>query len=338
MKALVWHGNSDIRIDEVPEPECRDGQAIIEVRHAGICGSDLTISAGKHPRSRPPLILGHEFSGVIVERKGNVYPDFKKGDRVVVDPSYYCGQCELCRSGNYHICHKKGLYGVDSDGAFARFVAVSLGNLHQLPGKVSFEEGAMVEPLAVAVRAVGISKLMFGEYVVVLGGGPIGLLVAQVARVAGAAKVIMIEPLEFRSKIAEKMGFTVLTPDQASLEKMAAITGGYGIDVVYDAAGAAPAARLSTQLVKRTGRIIIVAVYKESAPFDLSTVSYGELQIFGTCIYIHKDFIKAVALVENGKVELNPLITHRLPLAEGVKAMDSLKKGENAQKILLAVS
>jgi 2-desacetyl-2-hydroxyethyl bacteriochlorophyllide A dehydrogenase len=338
MEGLVWHGPHDIRLEDVPEPVCSEGEAIVEVRYVGICGSDLTIYQGKHTRAKPPTILGHEFAGVVVERRGEDYPEIQVGDRVAVNPTYACGQCELCRSGHGHICHQKGLYGVDTDGGFARYVKVALQSPHQLPADASFEEGALLEPLAVAVRAVHLGRLAFGESALVLGGGPIGLLSAEVARVAGARQVLLVEPQAFRKKLAESMGFSVLTPEEATREHVLELTGGRGIDVVVDAAGVPPAACLSTQLVKRRGRIVVVAVYKEPVPVDLITLGYGEMQILGSCVYTPQDFGKSVGLLEEKRVELTPLVTHRLPLAEGIGAIERLTKGMSAQKVLLAVS
>jgi (R,R)-butanediol dehydrogenase/meso-butanediol dehydrogenase/diacetyl reductase len=290
MKAIVFHGPHDLRLDDVREPECREGEAILEVKYAGVCGSDLTIYQGKHTRAKPPTILGHEFSGLVVARRGEGYPQVKVGERVAVDPSYACGQCELCRSGNAHICHKKGLYGVDSDGGFARYVKVALSAPHKIPEWATFEEGVLVEPQA------------------------------------------------FRRTMAHEMGFTTLSTEEATREQIAELTGGRGVDVVFDAAGAAPAARMATQLVKRTGRIVIVAVYKEPVPFDLITLGYGENQILGSCIYTYKDFVKSVTLLEGRRVDLRPLVTHRLPLEDGIGAIESLTRGMSAQKVLLAVS
>ena len=153
MKGLVWHGKHDLRLEDVAEPRCGDGEALLEVKYAGICGSDLTIYQGKHKRAKPPTILGHEFSGVVVERRGGGYPSLRIGDRVAVNPAYACGQCELCLGGNGHICEKKGLYGVDCDGGFARFVKVALVAPQRLPEWASFEEGVLIEPLAVGLRA-----------------------------------------------------------------------------------------------------------------------------------------------------------------------------------------
>jgi 2-desacetyl-2-hydroxyethyl bacteriochlorophyllide A dehydrogenase len=337
MKGLVWRGKYDLKLEEVPEPRCGEGQAILEIKYAGICGSDLTIYQGKHKRAKPPTVLGHEFSGVVVERRGEGYPGVRVGHRVAVNPVYSCGQCELCLAGNGHICEKKGLYGVDSDGGFVRYVKVALMAPHHIPDSVSFEEGVLIEPLAVAVRAVRIGRLAFGESTVVIGGGPIGLLSAMVARVAGARKVLLVEPQPFRKSMAESLGFTVLAPEEATRERVMDITGGRSIDVVFDAAGVSPAARLSMELVKRTGRIVVVAVYKEPVPVDLITLGYGEMEILGSCVYTPADFAKSVGLVVEKQLALTPLVSHRLPLTEGVGAIEQLTKGMNAQKVLLAV-
>ena len=338
MQSIVWHGKHDLKLTEVKEPVCSDGEAILEVKYAGICGSDLTIYLGKHQRAKPPTILGHEFSGVVVERRGVGYPAVQVGDRVAVNPAYSCGQCELCLAGNGHICEKKGLYGVDSDGGFARYVKVALKAPIRLPEAASFEEGVLAEPLAVAVRAVRIGRFACGESALVIGAGPIGLLTAMVARVAGARKLLLVEPQPFRKQLAESLGFLVITPDQATREHVLDLMGGRGIDVVFDAAGVPPAARLSMALVKRTGRIVVVAVYKEAVPVDLITLGYGEIEILGSCVYTPADYATSVGLIAERQVDPLPLVTHRLPLAEGIGAIQELTRGMNAQKVLLAVS
>jgi 2-desacetyl-2-hydroxyethyl bacteriochlorophyllide A dehydrogenase len=338
MKGIVWHGKHDLRLEDVPEPTCGDGEAILEVKYAGICGSDLTIYHGKHTRAKPPTILGHEFSGVVVERRGEGYPAVRVGDRVAVNPLYACGQCALCLAGHGHICERKGLYGVDSDGGFARFVKVALRAPVRIPEWASFEEGVLVEPLAVAVRAVRIGRCTFGESAVVIGGGPIGLLTAMVARVAGARTVVLVEPQPFRRQMAESLGFSVLAPEQATRAALLEMTRGRGVDVVFDAAGVPPAARAAMELVRRTGRIVVVAVYKEPVPVDLITLGYGEIEILGCCVYTPDDFARAAGLVAEKQLDVKPVATHRLKLEEGVGVFEQLGQGMHAQKVLLAVS
>lgn len=331
-KALVYHGKHDIRVGEMGRPRCEGDDAVIEVKCAGICGTDLAIYVGKHLRAKPLVILGHEFSGVIVERMGNERQDLKIGDRVTVNPAFSCGVCSLCRSGSYHICHGKGLYGIDADGGFASYAKIPLRSIFQLPEKISFEEGAMVEPLAVAVRAVCVSNLRIGESAIIVGGGPIGILTALVARVAGAGDIIVIERIPFRKRIAEKFGFRVLTPDEVAFEKA------YNADIIYDAAGSSAAAALGTKLVKRGGRIVIIAIYGDPVPYDLATVAYGEIKVSGTCIYTFPEFAVAISLLSNRKIDLLPLISHKFPLDAAIEAFETSKRGENAQKVLFSIS
>jgi 2-desacetyl-2-hydroxyethyl bacteriochlorophyllide A dehydrogenase len=188
------------------------------------------------------------------------------------------------------------------------------------------------------VRAVRIGRFAFGESAVIIGSGPIGLLTAMVVRVAGARKVFLVEPQAFRKKMAESLGFSVLAPGEATREHLMDLTAGRGIDVVFDAAGVSPAARMSMELVKRTGRIVVVAVYKEPVPVDLITLGYGEIEILGSCVYTPADFAKSVGLVAEKQVDLMPLVSHRMPLADGIGAIEQLTKGMDAQKILLSVS
>jgi 2-desacetyl-2-hydroxyethyl bacteriochlorophyllide A dehydrogenase len=214
---------------------------------------------------------------------------------------------------------------------------VALAAPHRIPDEVSFEEGVLAEPLAVGVRAVRIGRLSFGESAVVIGAGPIGLLTAMVARVAGARNVFLVEPQSFRKKMAASLGFPVLAPEEATRERLMDLTAGRGIDVVFDAAGVAPAARTSMALVKRTGRIVVIAVHKEPVPVDLIALGYGEIEILGSCVYTPADFAKSVGLVTEKRVGLAPLVSHRMPLEDGIGAIERLTKGMDAQKILLSV-
>jgi (R,R)-butanediol dehydrogenase / meso-butanediol dehydrogenase / diacetyl reductase len=338
MKGLVWHGQNELRLEDVREPVCGEGEILLQVKSAGICGSDLMIYAGKHKRARPPRILGHEFAGVVVERRGATRPAVRVGDRVAVNPNYACGDCELCQAGNGHICEKKGLYGVDADGGFALYTKVSLKSAVLLPEEVSYEQAVLIEPLAVAVRAVSVGQVGCGKSILVIGGGPIGLLIAMVARVAGARVVLVIEPQRFRRQLAESLRFQVLNPDEANLDHLMALTGGRGVDVVFDAAGVASAARTSMQLVKRAGRIVVVAVYKEPVAVDLATLGYGEIEVRGTTVYTPAQFAESLGLVAENRVDPLSIVTERLSLADGIHAIEGLSRGMDAAKILLTVN
>jgi (R,R)-butanediol dehydrogenase/meso-butanediol dehydrogenase/diacetyl reductase len=158
-KGIVFYGINKTKIVSKRIPQCKKGHAIIKVKCAGICGTDLIILNGQHARANPGCILGHEFSGVIHKTEGSERKDYKPGNRVVINPVYSCGECDLCKSGNYHICENKGLYGIDQNGGFTQYSRVPLTNLYKIPDSISFEEAALTEPLAVAIRAVSLSKI-----------------------------------------------------------------------------------------------------------------------------------------------------------------------------------
>ncbi|RLI37795.1 galactitol-1-phosphate 5-dehydrogenase, partial [Candidatus Bathyarchaeota archaeon] len=173
MKAAIWYGGKDIRIEDVPKPEIRSDEVLVEVKAVGICGSELHAYEGISKRRRPPLIMGHEFSGVIAEIGGEV-EGFKKGDRVVVDPLNRCGVCEQCTAGRGNICRNVKLLGLHVSGAFAEYVPAPARNCYKLPDHVSFEEGSVVEPLSVGVHAVNRTPIKLGDTVLVVGAGVIG--------------------------------------------------------------------------------------------------------------------------------------------------------------------
>jgi len=238
MKAAVWYGENDIRIEQREKPSTKEGEVLIKVEAVGICGTDLMIYQGKFPRSRPPLIPGHEFAGEIVATK-NVPSNLKVGDRVVVNPLIFCGRCVACRMGFPNVCQKLGLIGVDIDGSFAEFVKASWEKVHRIPSDFSWETAALIEPVAVAVHAVKSSACKIGDSVAVLGAGPIGMLIAMVARTAEASQVILTEVLKYRLGLAEKLGFCAVdSSGNDVVEKIYKMTKGKGADVVFDTAAA----------------------------------------------------------------------------------------------------
>ncbi|MBW2638186.1 MAG: alcohol dehydrogenase catalytic domain-containing protein, partial [Deltaproteobacteria bacterium] len=249
MKAAVWYGKEDIRIENIPEPSVGAGQVKIRIEACGICGSDLheyasgpfIIPARPHPltgREGGPIILGHEFSGEVAE-VGEGVTKVQPGDRVTVNPLIYCGECHYCRKGNHLLCSKLATVGFAWDGAFAEYGVFPEYSILKLPDSVTYEMGACVEPLAVAVHAVNRSGLKIGDNVVVIGAGPIGLLVQQACKVAGAGKVFVSEPMKARIKTAEKMGANaVLNPAEVDIGKeIASLTDGLRADIAFDCVG-----------------------------------------------------------------------------------------------------
>lgn len=334
MKALRYWGKEDVRFEDIPVPEIGPGEALVKVGYAGICGSDMWIYSGTHPRAKAPLVLSHEFAGEIVDIKGDETREFEVGDHVAVNPLLYCGRCLPCRSGRHHVCKRLGLSGIDADGGFAEFVRVGINQLVKLPKDIPFDVAALTEPTAVAVHAVHRGGVKVGDKVVVLGGGPIGYLVAVSARAAGASQVIISELSELRRNFALEHGFTVVDGGPQAKEQIFALTGGEGADVVFEAVGVAPTAEMATKVVRVSGRVVIVGVFKHSAPFDLLAVNFSELEVVGTRVYTDEAFEAATHLVATNP-DVAAVISHRLPLSEGPQAMRVAREAKDAMKILL---
>lgn len=337
MEAAVWFGANDIRVEERQKPFPRKGEVLIKVREAGICGTDLMIYTGKFPRSRPPLTLGHEFAGEVVAT-GDIPSDLKSGDRVVVNPLISCGRCVSCKMGFPHVCVQLRLIGVDTDGSFAEFVRVSWEKVYRIPSDCSFETGALIEPIAVALHGVARSCCEVGDQVVVLGAGPIGLLLAMISKTAGASKVIVTEVLRYRLELAEKFGFDVIDSSRLDvLKEVLGKTNGTGADIVFEAAAVPQTASQLVSLVRPRGRIIIVGLYKQPPAIDLLTVNFKEEEIIGSRVYSERDFERAVHLAGSGRLHIEHLITHRLDLQNIKEGFRLLEHGKDVMKVMLSL-
>lgn len=338
VKAAVFRGGYyDVCIEDVPEPVPGPGEAVIRVEYAGICGSDLTVCEGGFRRVRPPVILGHEFSGRVEEVHDGCAVGLSKGTPVVVEPLLSCGECYACRSGFAHVCKQLRLIGIDVDGAFAPYVKVLLQKVYRVPDTLPLDQAALVEPLAVAVHVVRRSKLKVGDSVIVFGAGPIGVLVAQVARVSGASRVIVVEISEFRLSLAQRLGFaTVDASDPAEATRIIDdLTQAEGGDVVFEVTGATSVA---SQLVRHTrirGQIVIVGVFKDLAAVDMQGVALKELSVIGSRVYEAFDFARAIDLLSQGKVDVSPLISHVLPVVETARALEVARQARESMKVLL---
>ncbi|RJR18484.1 MAG: 2,3-butanediol dehydrogenase, partial [Desulfobacteraceae bacterium] len=272
MKAAVWHSQGDIRIEDVATPSPGPGQVKLKIKACGICGSDLhefksgpfLIPRKSHPltgRAGGPMILGHEFSAEITEL-GEGVKDWNPGDRVAVNPLIYCGRCHYCMRGEYVMCTSLGTYGLASDGAFAEYAVFPQGSLLKLPDSVTDDKGAFVEPLAVALHAVNRSGMRLGASVAVVGAGPIGLLVMQAARAAGAREVYVVEPLEARRNLALRTGASAVFDPQKDDAGAAigSLTGGLRVDVAFDCVGIQASFDTAVQVTGRRSRICIVGL------------------------------------------------------------------------------
>jgi 2-desacetyl-2-hydroxyethyl bacteriochlorophyllide A dehydrogenase len=337
MKALVWTSVDEIQLKDIPEPEKGD-MPIIKISYTGICGSDITIKSGKHPRATPPLVLGHEFMGTIDYVPRQLKKQLAEGRRVTVNPLISCKSCKPCLAGHEHVCAKLKLLGVEHNpGAFTAYIAVPQAErIHLLPDTVSDQEGAMIEPLAVAVHAVDYADFAAGETAVVLGAGPIGLLVAQVARASGVKSLFVVETEAARLAMAERLGFSVIDAKKDDVvQKIREATDNAGVDVTFDAAGVPATASQIIPLTGIRGRIIMVAIHKKPAEVAFRDLAYRELRIYGTRIYAKGNFETAIKLVSAGKVDLKPLITHVMPMREALRAFDVAQNDKTACKVLI---
>ncbi len=301
----------------------------VDVTHVGLCGTDLHIVEGVHPRARFPLVLGHEIVG---RARGGALD----GQLVVIDPLIACGMCVACRLGERHVCAELRLMGIDRDGGLSGRVVVPAERLHPVPVGVEAELAALGEPLAVAVHAVRRAMVSPGMTVAIIGAGPIGLLLAFAARHAGAARILISEPSAGRLAFAAALGFETLDP-AGPVEDLAARTDGALADVVFDAAGAPAVAAILPRLVRPAGRISLVGVYGSPVALDLQAVVFRELCVIGNRVYTPADIDAALALLATDEGSgLRQLISAVVPLAETAAAFERLRAGDGI-KILVDV-
>jgi (R,R)-butanediol dehydrogenase / meso-butanediol dehydrogenase / diacetyl reductase len=321
MRALVWEGGVEVTVEERPRPQAGDGQVLVDVAYCGLCGTDLHICAGEHPRARPGILLGHEISG----RLHTGAAGLTAGTKVVVDPLLPCGSCRPCRGGRPHTCANLRLLGIDVPGGAAEQVAVPADRVVPVPDDADLRRLAFAEPLAVAVRAVRRAALAIGEEVTVAGAGPIGLAVAACARLAGAARVLVAEPVPGRRRLAADLGFETAE----SLD-------GTEAEVVFDAAAHPAVAAELAEAAAVGGRVVLVGVYGRPAPLDLRALTFKEVTVLGTRVYSRDDLRVATAMVADGRFDPAPLITRAVPLAEAATAVDDLRAGREVKLLVQA--
>ncbi len=338
MKASFYTGNQTFEVRDVTPAEPGEGEVRVRVAYCGICGTDLHIFHGKmDQRVGIPQTIGHEMSGV-VEKTGPGVTAFRPGDRVAVRPLDWCGDCPACRAGHSHICMNLKFMGIDSVGAFQELWVVKERTLFRVPDNLSLRLAALIEPLAVACHDVRTAAIRPGETVVVLGGGPIGLLIAMVARAAGG-NVILSEINPYRIATARELGFRTVDPAGEDLKAIVeATTVGAGADVVFEVTASAAGAKTMTELVRTRGRIVAVGIYSRPPEVDMHRFFWRELRLFGARLYEEEDFRNGLELAATGKLPLERLITGVLRLDEIQKAFESFNGNAEAMKVLIQCS
>lgn len=342
MKAAVLISPNEISLRDVADPVPNQGDVLIRVRAATICGTDIRIYRGRKTAGvRYPSVLGHEFAGEIIDHGG--HESLKVGDRVGLCPFIACGHCHLCKTGRENLCTEGAAVGYEIDGAFAEIIripeqAVAAGNLRPLPDHMSYEEAALVEPLSCVLNGQNKVGLSSEDTVVILGVGPIGLLHVHLARLRGASRIIASDPNANRREAARKAGADAVV-DPANEDVVARVrdeTGGRGADVVICAIGVPALARQATDLAAFGGRISLFAGFSkgETAEMDVNDIHYRELTVTGAFGLSRKDFDRAFDMVASGQLNLKPMITHR---SSPDDITDALSVAEGGLAIKVAV-
>lgn len=324
MKAAKWYGIRDIRVEEIEEPAIQPGMVKIRPVWCGICGTDLHeylagpifLPAEPHAltNEQVPVVLGHEFAGEVVEIGAGV-TRIQVGDRVTVEPILACGQCDACKSGCYNVCDHIGFHGLSGGGGgFSEMTMVKESLVHKLPDTISYEQAAMVEPAAVALHAVRQSGLKAGDTCVVFGTGPIGLLVIQAARIAGASMIVAVEISELRQKMALAAGaHHVVNPlHMDAVDEVRKLTGG-GTDVSFEVTGVEQGLLGAIESTKTNGQIIIVSIWEKTAAIPPNSLVLKERSIKGVLAY--RDIFPAViSLIAEGRFPVEQFITKKISL------------------------
>jgi 2-desacetyl-2-hydroxyethyl bacteriochlorophyllide A dehydrogenase len=338
LKAAFYEGNEQIRIGECVPVAPAAGEVQIRVSHCGICGTDLHLFHGAMDhRVTKPAIIGHEMSGII-ELVGANVTGWTAGDRVTVRPLDSCGECPACENGHSHICQKLKFIGIDRPGAMQKLWTVPAHTLHRLPETLSLKEGALIEPIAVACHDVRLGEVKEGEFVVVLGGGPIGTLIALVAQYKGA-RVLVSELNPFRIRMLRDFGVEVVNPAETDLVALVEDqTGGAGADVVFEVSSSKAGAEMMTKLPRVRGRIVVVAIFSQPPAVDLFKFFWREISMRGARVYEAQDFEEAIGLAAAGALPLDQLITNICPLEELEWGIRQLEKGGEVMKVLIECS
>ena len=332
---VAYAGGRKLRLERAEPLLPGPGQVRIAVAYVGICGTDLHIYHGDMDgRVTIPHVIGHEMSGRIAE-VGPEVEGWQAGEHVTVMPLDWCGRCPACQAGHTHLCHQLNFLGIDSAGAMQSSWTVPARTLIRLPAHLRLKDGALVEPVAVAVHDVRRAGLSQGEKVLVVGGGPIGLLIAAVARCAGA-DLIVTEPDPYRRSLARELGFTACDPaDPGTAAVLQDWSGGAGAAAAFEVSGSASGVASAVDALAARGRMIQVGIHSVPREVSLHRIFWRELTLLGARLYHRDDFQAAVDLLADGQIPARALITRTDPLAQAEQAFLALESGAGVMKLLI---
>lgn len=317
MKASRFLGNKTFAVTDLPTPHAGPGELVLRNQVCGVCGTDVHIYHGEPGSAdvNPPVVLGHEYSGEVVE-VGEGVTGFAVGDHVTVDPNIYCGHCAYCQNGKKQLCPSMEAVGVTRDGGFAQYSRIPASQAFKLEPTVPWEAAAMAEPLACCLHGIDLAGIQVGDKVCVVGGGAIGLLMVQLAKLSGASQIVLSEPNEKRRQVGLQLGANAaLDPTRPDAQEAFAQVLGGGANVVIECVGNVSAVKSAFQFAGKGATVLLFSVPKVDATFDLPLfdVYKKELTIKGS--FVNPDtHARAVALINSGKVDFGPIITHRFTL------------------------
>ena len=339
MNALLLKEYMHLEMVEMPTPTIGADDVLVKVRACGICGSDVHGLDGKTGRRIPPLVMGHEAAGEVVEVGANV-TDLSKGDRVTFDSTVYCGRCFFCARGEVNLCENREVMGVSPGpyrrhGAFAEFVSVPSRIVYRLPDNLSYEQAALIEAVSVAVHAVSLTPVKLGDTAVVVGSGMIGLLTMQAARAAGCSRVIAVDTDAGRLKLALSSGATDTVEAKGAAEKIIELTGGRGADIALECVGATEPIKTAIASVRKGGAVTLVGNVSPNIELPLQSVVSRQIRLQGSCASCG-EYPVCIEMMSRGAIQVDALISAVAPLEEGASWFDRLYRHEpNLMKVIL---
>jgi 2-desacetyl-2-hydroxyethyl bacteriochlorophyllide A dehydrogenase len=339
MKQAIMTAPGSIKFQEVAFPTPGPNEVLLRIQRIGVCGSDVHVYHGKHPYTAYPVVQGHEYSAS-VEAIGPGVTGLAPGMKVTSMPQIVCGECAPCKRGDYHICDKLKVEGFQAPGCAQELWVTSADKIVPLPDGFSYEQGALVEPVSVAVHATSRAGTLAGRRVAVLGAGPIGNLVAQVARSAGA-QVLITDLSAYRLDIAQRCGLNATS--NAREETLAAAAGRVfgrdGFNVVFECVGVEPTITAAVETIQKGGTLVIVGVFGEKPRIDMGLVQDRELNILGTLMYKAEDYRRAVELIASGGVITEPLMSKHFPFDAYLEAYRFIdQQGDKTMKVFIDVA
>jgi 2-desacetyl-2-hydroxyethyl bacteriochlorophyllide A dehydrogenase len=338
MKQAIMTSPGVIEYREVPAPgELKEKEVLLRVQKIGICGSDVHVYHGQHPATPYPVVQGHEFSA-IVEAIGKDVKNIVPGMRATARPQLVCGTCAPCKRGQYNVCQNLKVQGFQAPGVAQELFVTEEDRVAIFPDSMSFDYGAMIEPVAVASHVTGRVSTLKGKNVVVTGAGTIGNLIAQFAKAQGARKVLVTDISDYRLNIAKQCGIegVVNVAKESFKEKIVDFFGEEGFQIGIEASGAQDSLDVLLQYIEKGSEVVIVAVYAENPRINMYYVGEHELIIIGSLMYLHEDYIQAIDVIASGEINLSPLITKHFSFEKYHEAYGFIQEQhDKAMKIII---